>query len=838
MHPLTAGKIHFFRSLAIVVLAAIVQGCAVWDFVEVRWQNATGFFNTYYNARKLFNEAEEEIAESQFRKSIDPQKVSISAGEDIVAGKTAEDRNKIMRDIQLIESGAPSTAIQKLDRVIEKCSRLIVSYPKSKWVDNALVLIGKSYFYKLELTRAERKFQELLDRYPDSDLRTEAILWLGKTYVRLDKYDVAKDMFDRAIQDAIKEGDADISASAYYEMGKMYLLSNRQSDAIEAFRNASSFDADKRLRIQVQLSLAREYERLGDKERAAQAYRDIFQLEPTTDLAFVAELNYAKLSRETGDLDEAGNTLIDMLDNPMYLEWDSKIQLEIGNLYLAYFRHYRGVDDTLSNDAFNAALDQYTLVDTTFKGTAEAADALYAKGQLYENDLRDYDNAFDKYNAAKLAFPGTESAQLGGKKATIFGDYRKLRRKLYDADTTLYFVRNPDSLRVRDSLQVIADSLDRMKRLAEGDESSMTEEQKFAERFRRRRPHGRNTGKINPWLMEKQKTQQATASGMQNTEQAVLAAGPTYRRVNLSALNQDSLRTSVSILQMEMGWHMFDKIGNVDSARWYYLRALDNGLPDTMKAQALYTMAAIMRKLNDESEALRFEDRLVAEFPRNRYAASVMHSRGIQPPKDSTLLAREAYDAAAEFLERGDTARGLAALRKLIEAWSQSEQALRARLAIAMVLEEKHGDEALAMYRDMVANHANSPYSKRGKEILAALEQAEKDKETRQARDAERAKQKAAEEEERKKREMRERNPLLDTELKVLRDSARTTTPNIDPSRDEDFPLRLPGEEPEKKTPEAPPPDAAPINADPRRQPGRIPGDTLRTLTPKTVDPR
>ncbi len=833
-------RIHRIFALAgIVSFAVVLQGCAVWNFVDVRWQNATGYFNTYYNASRLFDEAEEEIAESQFTKSIDPSKASINAmpnrgmpmGEDEPGGK-------VKQDMAIMEAGAPSGAIQKLDRVIEKCSRLILNYPKSKWVDNALLLIGKSYLYKGELTRAERKFQELLDRYPDSDLATEAVLWLAKTYVKLEQYELAHGMFERAIADAVRDSEPDLAAQAHFEMGKMYLTLDQGDAAVANFEKAAAFDADRQFRILVQIALAREYERNGNKEKAAQAFQDIFKLDPDRDLAFIAELNYAKLSRETGDLDEASNAIIDMLDNPMYLDYDSKIQLEIGNLYLAYFRYYQSMDDTLANDAFHAALDQYTYVDTTFKGQPEAADALYAKGTLYENDIKDYDNAFDNYNSAKLAFPGTESAQLGGKKATIFGDYRKLRRRMFDTDTTLFFANNPDSLRVRDSLQVIADSLDREKRIAEGGSGdNMTEEQKLADRFKRRRPHGRNTGRINPWLMEQEKLQAATAVGLKNTEMAMVAAGPSYRKLNLSSLDKDSLRASLAILQMEMGWLMFDKIAHIDSARYYYIKAYNNGLPDSLRPQALYTMAVIERKAGLEEEARAYEDRLINAFPRNRYAQGIMLARGLEPPKDSTQIYREAYFEAGQAIERGDTTRGLALLRKLIEQYPQSEEALRAKLAIAMMYEENRGSEALAMYREMVEKYPNSPYSKRGKEILAAIDQAEKNIEVEKTRNIEREARLAAEEEERKKKEMRLRNPLLDEELKVMRDSVRETTPQVDPSRDDDFPLRPARDKKNKPEQEK----ELPFNNDPGSGPIRgipVPGDSIRKVSPEILEPK
>jgi tetratricopeptide (TPR) repeat protein len=811
-----------------------VQGCAVLEFVDVRWQNATGYFNTYYNAAKLYDEAEEEIRTSQSSKAVDPHQASINMALESSDGAEGEDNEKVKREISMIESGTPSTAIVKLDKVIEKCSRILVNYPKSKWVDNALLLIGKCYYHKFEPLRAERKFQELLDKYPESSLVPEAILWLGKTYIRLEKYETAEGMLTRAIKEAIEVGEPDLAAAAYYELGKMYLLLDDRAEAVKKYEQAVDFASDPEQRIQIQLSLAREYERLGEKEKAAQAYRDIFKLAPSTELAFIAELNYAKLTRELGDLDESSNTLINMLENPLYLDYDGKIQLEIGNLYYSYHQRYKAEGDTLARDAFQAAMGQYTFVDTTFKGKEEAADASFAKGRIYEEDIQDYDNAFQNYTNAKLSFPGAPSARISTQKAKIFGEYRKLRNQMSMKDTTLFYVLNPDSLLVRDSLRTLADSLERDRRKAEGlDEKEMSEEQRLAEIFRRRRPHGRNTGRINPWLREAEQQQASMAAGIQATAQAIAVTGPEYRRINLRAANPDSIRAVLADLYMEMGWQMYDQIGNIDSARHYYQKALDNNLADSLRPQAIYTMIAIERKAENESEAVALEDRLIRDFPGSRYAHGIMQLRGIALPKDSSTLALEAYNQAARTIEQGDRETGITLMRAVLSDFPNSKQALRAQLAIAMIYEDRRGDEALAMYRDMVQKHPESPYSQRGKDILAAIEGYEKDSVRRQQEAEAKAEAELKAEEERKRKEMRYRNPLLDEELRVMRDSVRAREPKVDPSRDDDFPLRLPGDDPVPDTTVAAPlliPDRKPVGTRPS---GLLPGgDTLRRLTP------
>ncbi|MCB2205859.1 tetratricopeptide repeat protein [bacterium] len=829
---------RFIPLLLLTVL--FFQGCAVWDFVDTRWQNATGYFNTYYNAIRTFEQAEDEIKQRRNERSIDPQHAAQATQVEIPEGMPEAQRKQIQRDMAMEQGSVPSSAIVLLDKVIEKCSRILINYPKSKWVDNSLLLIGKSYYYKKEPLRAERKFQELLDRYPDSDLVPEAILWLGMSYTMLEDYEKAEITLNRAVEVAIEEEEADVASLAYYELGKMHLLQGNRAQAVADYEEAVTFAADRDELLQVQLSLAREYERLGETEKAAKAYSDIFRLDPSTDLAFIAELNYAKLTRMSGDLDDASNTLINMLENPQYLDYDAKIQLEIAHLYYAYHERYLDVDDSLAADAFDAALEQYTFVDTTFSGTAEAADAFYEMGRIYEYDVEDYDNAYENYSQAKLAFPGVESARKGEVKEKIFGDYRKLRNQISMKDTTLFFALNPDSLRVRDSLKVIADSLDREKKIAEGvDEKNMTDEQRMAERFRRRRPHGRNTGRVNPWEMELEKQQAAMAAGLQNTQGAMKAAGPEYRRVDLTKVNPDSLRRVIASLQMEMGWQMYDRIENVDSARWYYQKAFDGNLSDSLRPQALYTMAAIERNTGNEEGARQFEDQLVGNYPTSPYAHSIMELRGMPLPKDSTAIAQEAYDAAADVLENGNRQQGIAMMKQVMADYPNSEIALRAQLAIAMLYEENRGEEALAMYKEMVKEHPNSPYSKRGHEILEAIEGAKRRAEQEKIDAAREAERKRKAEEERKRIERRYQNPLLDEELRLRRDSVRTEEKQVDPTKDKDFPLRLPGSTPpdedggeesgEEQTPKSRPSVRPnPDSIDPQN----LPGDTLRRLTP------
>lgn len=67
-------------------------------------------------------------------------------------------------------AGAPQTGVSGqasafLDKAIEKCAKVISVYPKSKWVDDAILMLGECYYQKHDYDKAMRKFSELtIDR--------------------------------------------------------------------------------------------------------------------------------------------------------------------------------------------------------------------------------------------------------------------------------------------------------------------------------------------------------------------------------------------------------------------------------------------------------------------------------------------------------------------------------------------------------------------------------------------------------------------------------------------------------------------------------------------------
>ena len=102
-----------------LVLAALLcfAGCA--------------YYNTFYLAKRYYKDAQKEQEKS-------------------VAGS--------------ISPGAAT----RYDQVIRQCTKVITDYPKSKWVDDALYLMGASLYGKGDYAGAIRRLDELETKFPKS----------------------------------------------------------------------------------------------------------------------------------------------------------------------------------------------------------------------------------------------------------------------------------------------------------------------------------------------------------------------------------------------------------------------------------------------------------------------------------------------------------------------------------------------------------------------------------------------------------------------------------------------------------------------------------------------
>jgi cellulose synthase operon protein C len=155
-----------------IALAVVLAGCSSGSFVGQRFDDFTAYYNTFYNARKSFREGTEALR----------------------TATPSIDRTRYLAVYPVPEGRAQQ---QKFEGAIKKSADVLRKHPGSKWADDALMLIGQSYFYTGQYVAAEQKFREILVELPaqrggrPTPLDAEARLWMARTLVAAGRTDAA-----------------------------------------------------------------------------------------------------------------------------------------------------------------------------------------------------------------------------------------------------------------------------------------------------------------------------------------------------------------------------------------------------------------------------------------------------------------------------------------------------------------------------------------------------------------------------------------------------------------------------------------------------------------------
>lgn len=133
--------------------------------------SCTAYFNTYYNGKIAFEEGQK--AHMKMLRQY-PDSIIIKPNDEVV---------------------------RKYDRTIEKAKKVMELYEKDKrWHDDALLLIGKAYYFKRENTPAVRKLAQLQKEFPSSPLIPESYFYMAKAYVDMGEYDKADELLEMILQ--------------------------------------------------------------------------------------------------------------------------------------------------------------------------------------------------------------------------------------------------------------------------------------------------------------------------------------------------------------------------------------------------------------------------------------------------------------------------------------------------------------------------------------------------------------------------------------------------------------------------------------------------------------
>ncbi len=292
-------------------------------FIFVTLFSGCAYFNTFYNARQYFAQAEKEY----------------------------ESHNKL--------TSAANTYYQK---VIEKSSKVIELYPDSKYVDDAIYLMGVSYFRLNEYRRARRKFEELLRYFPQSPYADKARIWLARIYMQNGDYDLAR----QELRQLPPSEDVELTMiRAYFEEGQYDKAIESALDFLSKYRRS-------KYRPEIYRYLSEAYEAEGNYEKARQYLKKYQSSKSLTDQE-LNELKYklARLYYLSGQYDST----ITLLEKMEFLSRDT---------LKPYAKLLMGMAYEAKGDTTSAKLAYQYVVDSLRTISSAQIEASFNLAKIYE----------------------------------------------------------------------------------------------------------------------------------------------------------------------------------------------------------------------------------------------------------------------------------------------------------------------------------------------------------------------------------------------------------------------------------------------------------------------
>lgn len=716
--PLAIPGIPPRQLCAALVSLLLLSGCSTY-------QNVTGYFNTYYNARKLFNEAVAEVEKV-------PQK----------------NRDTAYYSAYNIPPGSKA----KFDKVIEKSSKLIQFYSRSSWIDDALYMIAVSYVYKDENESAIRKFKELYENFPTSSYLRQAKLWHAKADYFMKKDDEALKMTKDLFEEARTEGDNDVLLGMLTLEGQIYFDRHEYDQAAVKYSLAVEVSGDNDLRGAAQYMLALTNERMGDYEKAASAYNTVSRFSPDFASVFRARLKYGHMLSLAKQYDRALTALDNLMDEKLSTDQLSLVDLEIANT------------DWLKGDS-TSAFALYSYIDTTYRNSDASARANFQRGVIFEKKFAQFRNALAYYTKARDQFPGSEINPLAQQKTMTLTNYFKCLDNIHKYDSLLTVALHPDTSKAASqdrsagpadtsaSVPMTAHIVDSAAglngetprpqetsaRLLPGPDDSLgrgvvsppeltNEDEMPLGRGRGGITHSLADSTARPYPGETMMRQRLSPPGVRDSLMAKMRPpdSTNNRRSPPRAMPQipltpDSLRSLLARDEFEVAGLFYLELNLPDSGLIWFRHVVDQYPVSALIPRTLYSMAEIYRTKGDTLKVDSLYEMILSRFEQSEYAGQIrrlLKMDSLKMDEDRVLVA---YRKAEQFLTDTSPDRSLQHLKSLVESRSALLYRPKILYAVGWIYENVlvENDSAAAWYKRLVKEYPSSIYAADVQERLA-----------------------------------------------------------------------------------------------------------------------
>lgn len=348
------GTLALGLALALVVAGA---GCA--------------YFNTLYNANQKFDEAQ----------------------------KTASERD-----------GKPSRQqIDLYDQVIEKCNKVLTDWPNSRHVDDAMLLMARSYFGQQEFEKCVGTLDTLQIRVPKTNLMPAVLALEGRAYAEAGKHDKAVETLKQYLQRFPKGSER---PKVLYDLTTSLMTLDHSVEAVSYLKILERDFSNAQETFDAEVSIAQILADKGQYDDSRDIYVRLTSQRIPVTFRYRLWMGLASVDLQLKQYAEALSTLDQV--RTLTLDTDQRPQM-----LLLRAKAFTGVDST------DSAVKTYRVVTRHYSHGEFAAEAFYRLGHIFEG-MDSLEAAKNNYEAVARAYSNSEFAEDAIKRSNNIGRLLKL----------------------------------------------------------------------------------------------------------------------------------------------------------------------------------------------------------------------------------------------------------------------------------------------------------------------------------------------------------------------------------------------------------------------------
>jgi len=358
------------RVLALVLISVLFAGCAK--------------YNTYYNAKRSFDRAED-VRDEALKKHQDPPKPGGAQRNDY-------------------------------EQAIKKAQKVLDEYPGHNLTDDALFLQAKAH-HRLESYRQSiRKLDLLFLNYPATPYMEEALYLQGLNYLLIGALDNSQKFLERL---STKYPESDFLAETRKVSGdNAYVLKDWES-AAKSYREYLDLDESVAERDRVGLKLAKCYWEMEDYYPAAEILQEVGQTTTSAELAFRSRLLRARVHAHMNDFSLVDELVTALRKEAEIYKSDGEVSLVEAEALVAQGRQ-------------DEAAPLLENLPAEWKNADVKARAAEILGRIYL-ERGEWEQAREQYQAALLKKTVLNDVDQARQLSENLGDYLAAERALADA---------------------------------------------------------------------------------------------------------------------------------------------------------------------------------------------------------------------------------------------------------------------------------------------------------------------------------------------------------------------------------------------------------------------